>query len=332
MKEQPHYDNLLTKQFLEEYYVQKGMSCPQISQLLQHMGYNVWPSTVHKYLKKHGLGRTCSEAKRKLDPNAIDWNESHLDEGTLEAIDGFLLGDGHVQVYEPSKSGRLTCGQEHQEFCLYQMSFFRKYDSQVQKVKHKKMSSGHVWCGRTKYHPDFFVQHKRWYRANPKGGYLKFVPDDIRITPRSLTLWYLGDGSVHLEKNTIALKLHTNGLPPSDVEVLCQKLVKLGISCHRENTNRIFVEAKGILKFFEFVGKESPVSCYGYKYKIPSWRFESKRMREVARELGADYQRLAYLVKIGKIPCLRVSENGKPRFLPEHVEVCKKLIESGELY
>jgi len=56
------------------------------------------------------------------------------------------------------------------------------------------------------------------------------------------------------------------------------------------------------------------------------------RMRDVAEELKVDYQRLAYLVKTGMITCLRASDKGKPRFLPEHVEACKALISSGDLY
>ena len=44
------------------------------------------------------------------------------------------------------------------------------------------------------------------------------------------------------------------------------------------------------------------------------------RQQEVADEFGIDYNKLSYWVKSGKVPCLRASEGGKPRFLPEHIK------------
>jgi hypothetical protein len=37
-------------------------------------------------------------------------------------------------------------------------------------------------------------------------------------------------------------------------------------------------------------------------------------------------------LKIGRINAYRISENGRPRFLPEHIEEIKKLVDSGELF
>ena len=34
MREQPHYTNLLTKEFFEEYYINKKMSYPKIRNML----------------------------------------------------------------------------------------------------------------------------------------------------------------------------------------------------------------------------------------------------------------------------------------------------------
>lgn len=145
-------------------------------------------------------------------------------------------------------------------------------------------------------------------------------------------LWYLGDGSVVQDNNRIALRLSTDGFAQEGVEFLVSKLEAIGISCHRNGDNRIYVEAKGIPKFFEFIGTKSPVKCYDYKFEVPEWRLESKRMSEVAEMLNVDYSRLAHLVKIGKIPTYRASIKGKPRFLAEHIKCCKQAIKAGELY
>ena len=145
-------------------------------------------------------------------------------------------------------------------------------------------------------------------------------------------IWYLGDGSLKIDEdnNTVTLRLSTDSFSKKGVEFLASKLQEKGIDCHRNNDNRILIEARGIPKFFEFIGKESPVKCYEKKFKLPEWRLDSKRMRDVADELKIDYNRLAYLVKIGKIAVYRASEDGKPRFLPEHIEALKKMIASGE--
>ena len=115
-------------------------------------------------------------------------------------------------------------------------------------------------------------------------------------------------------------------------DILVFKLKNLGIDCYRNNENRINVSAKGIPAFFDFIGRSSPVKCYDYKFALPTWRFESKRMKQVSQELHVDYDRLTYLVKLGTIPCYRASEKGRPRLLPEHIEIAKELIIKGILY
>ena len=55
-------------------------------------------------------------------------------------------------------------------------------------------------------------------------------------------------------------------------------------------------------------------------------------MKAVADELGIEYQRLAHLVKIGKITTYRLSDKGRPRFLKKHIKRAEELIKLGELY
>jgi hypothetical protein len=327
MREQPHYTDLLTKEFFEEHYVSKEMSFPAIRKMLLDEGKNISIFALHKYAKRLGIGRTRSEAKRQLD-----WTTSFLNEDVLEALDGFLLGDGHIQ--EEKEHGRLSCGLEYEEFCLFLMGHFMSYKPLVKNYKDDSMSKGIRWQGQTKNHPDFYPQCKRWYTLDSKGRRVKKVPKDVRITPKSMMLWYLGDGSVvnDTDSNTVVVRFATDGFVPEDNEYLVGLLNQIGVSCHRTADNRIQIKANGIPAFFKFIGEKSPVKCYQYKFDIPGWRFEAIRMRQVAKDLDIDYHRLAYLVKIGKVPCLRASGKGKPRFLSEHVEVCKKLIESGELY
>ena len=57
-----------------------------------------------------------------------------------------------------------------------------------------------------------------------------------------------------------------------------------------------------------------------------------RTVQDLAVELDISYDRLSYLVKIGQAPCYRVTPKGRPRFLPEHIEVLSDLKSKGHLY
>ena len=335
MREQPHYNNLLTKEFFQKYYVDQKMSYPKLRSMLKGMGCNISISCLCNYAKKHGLGRDQSEARRHvLHDSPLDWNKSFMNEALVEAIDGFLLGDGSINQNNAKTAARCTCGVEYQEFCAYMMSFFKDYQAIWARYNDPRMKQGFIWTGMTSFHPDIQKQYQRWYPfVESKGKNDKQPPDDVRITPLSVMLWYLGDGTLidDEKNNTFMMRLSTDSFLPERIELLVSKLQEKGIACHRSKDNRIIIEVKGQGPLLEYIGGKSPIGCYDYKFRLPKWRF-SKRMMEVAEELKLDYNRLSYMVKIGKIPCYRASENGKPRFLPEHIEACKKAMESGDLY
>jgi LAGLIDADG DNA endonuclease family len=327
MREQPHYLELLTEEFFMKHYVENRMSFPQIREMLLEQGHNVHVGTIHKYAKKMGIGRTISEGKRNGDEYALDYTVSYLCEPILESIDGFLAGDGSLYIEKRSsiESARLTCGLQYEEFCQYLMSCFSVYSSNCKQHKNVSMSSGTVWTGRTKFHPDLYQQYLRWYPENAEGKRIKSPPKDIRITPKSVMLWYLGDGSVVSQNDIVTIRLSTDAFTKEEVEFLAGKLTEKGIDSYRNNDNRVQVRTAAVPAFFDFIGRESPVECYKYKFDLPEWRFEAKRMSQVAEELGIDYQQLAYMVKIGKIPCYRIKNKGRPRFLPEHISVVKEI-------
>jgi hypothetical protein len=334
MREQPHYTNLLTKQFFEEYYVEKRMSYPKIKQMLKNQGYNIHSGTLHKYAKQFNIGRNSSEARRIAFSDPLDYNISYLTEEIIEAIDGFTLGDGGIDPNRKKsriRTARLRCGVQYEDFCEYLIKNFTVYRAIVRKNNSKNMKQGFIFTGSTRTHPDIYKQYIRWY-PEVQGKRVKQPPEDVRLTPLSVMMWYLGDGSVVVKKGSIVVRLSTDGFLPEKVEMLVKKMNDIGILCHRSNENRININARGVPAFFNLIGRKSPVSSYNYKFdRIPFWRFESKRMKEVASELNIDYNRMCYFIKIGKIPCFRLSEKGRPRFLPEHIEIVKKLKKQGEL-
>ncbi len=329
MKTKPYYEDVLTEEFFVENYLEKRLSFPKLKALLDERGYNIAMGTIHKYCKKLGFQtRDHSEARREWDDDPLNYSVSYLTEPILETIDGFLLGDGGIHSNKNKvKTCRLQCGLEYEEFCEYLMSFFSSYKPKIKKYKSSSMKQGFVWDGKSKFHPDLYAQYQRWYKFRD-GKMIKSVPTDVRITPLSVMLWYLGDGSVVQPKDnsSIMLRFSTDGFTHDEVEYLALQFNDKGIKCHRNNDNRIQIDAKGIPAFFNYIGRTSPVKCYDYKFNLPTWRFESKRMKEVAEELDIDYQKLAYMVKIGEIECFRLSKNGRPRFLPEHINKIKEIM------
>ncbi len=328
MVQEQKYLNTLSREFFQKNYVKDKMSFPGLSKMLKEEGISISVATIYKYAKKLGFGRTISEARRNWDENCLDYDKVFLSEPIIEAIDGFLLGDGCIPVRQRTSTlvSRLTCNVEHEEFCTYMMSFFKVYNPVIKQYKSSKMKQGFIYSGRSGNHPDLHKQYLRWYQLGSKQP-----PNDIRITPTSVMLWYLGDGSLVQVGHSISLRLSTDSFSKENVCFLAGKLQEKGIKCHRNNDNRIYIEAKGIPGFFNFIGKNSPVECYSYKFDLPYWRFEAKRMKQVSDELKIDYNNLSYLVKIGRIGCLRTSKNGRPRFLPEHIEEIKKYFEEGNI-
>ena len=254
----------------------------------------------------------------------LNYNKSFLSEGIIEAVDGFLLGDGGINANFASKVARLYCGQQYEEFAKYMMNHFIIYNPSYTDQLCSSMSSGIRYDGRTKFHPDIYNQYLRWYGQNNKN---KQPPDDVRITPISVMLWYLGDGSIVQTKDSITLRLSTDGFLPERNEMLVNKLKEKGIDCSRNNDNRIRINNNSIGIFFDFIGRKSPVACYDYKFNLPEWRLESKRMSEVAKELNIHYNKLSYWVKFGYVSCLRTNEKSRPRFLPHHIEEIKRYIQ-----
>lgn len=322
MREQPHYTDLLTKDFFELYYEQKKMSFPKIRDLLRTQGHNIATGTIYKYAKKLGFGRSIASAKADLD-----YSKTFMTEEIIEAVDGFLLGDGGIHSTANSPSARLRCGVEHEEFCFYMINQFKSYMPKVRIVKDNGMNQGFIWNGSTKHHPDIQKQYLRWY-PEINGKRTKQPPCDVRITPKSVMLWYLGDGSlsVNNKTNTISIQLSTDSFLSERVEMLVEELNKINVFCHRTKGNRIRVDAKGISGFFDFIGKKSPILCYDYKFdRVPKWRFSSKRISEVAEEIGISYDILLNLVQQGQVGCYRASKKGKPRLLPEHVKQARNI-------
>lgn len=278
------------------------------------------------------LDTTCRAiVQRRCDREGIDYSHFGflpkeytplMTEEMLEYLDGFCLGDGGV-----TNSGgvMLRMNVEYKEFADYCMSFFGCYGS-----KTVKYPSSIYWTGLTACHPDLVEQRTRWYAENHTDSYFTFikkVPDDVRVTPKSVMLWYLGDGSLACDDSRLTVQLSTDGFQRADVARLCVRLSDaIGAECTHSASNRILLGKDATIKFFDFIGWQSPIQCYDYKFDVPEWRRTSKRLYEVAEELKIPYDSLTDMVRAGRIPSFRPGENHIARMMPDHVEYLKRYL------
>lgn len=236
------------------------------------------------YVNTHIIRRRCDRERinySHFKGQQIVLNESFLNEEMLECIDGFLLGDGYV-----GQDNLLKMNVKYKEFAEYCMSFFKCYRSKV--IQYASQVGGFcdkkpyaMWTGLTARHPDLASQRLRWYTKNNievyRHKYRKIIPNDVRITPKSLMLWYLGDGSVHWDRNKLSIQLSTDGFIRNDVAQLCEKLYNIGIKCTHAKNNRILLGVDATINFFNIIGWKSPIRCYEYKFAVPEWR--KKRLK-----------------------------------------------------
>jgi hypothetical protein len=294
---------------LIDLYLNKKMSTNEISEKSKdHFGIYISGGTIYKELIRYKIPvRSMSESISRA-MSTLNMDESYLDEKTVEWIDGFLLGDGSISFNKAThKSARFSFGSPEKDWVNYAMSGLNKYNpidatSDGWKFRPEKPCRP-TFVSRTKMHPDISMQAKRWY---PRGK--KIVPQDVRITPISILLWYLGDGSVgrHRRRGEVFstnLSLATCGFTPEEnKEILIPKLSKLGIRClYGSSKNDIIICPDSIKTFFYIIGHKSPISCYDHKFNIPEWLF-LKTLSSIIPDKKERWKALYYL-KNGKISC-----------------------------
>ena len=186
-----------------------------------------------------------------------------------------------------------------------------------------------IWTTTSKFHPDLYTVYKRWYNDNG----IKDVPEDVSLKPMSIMLWYLGDGSLSSRMtNSISLYFSTNSFSKKAIEEnLSNRMEELGFLTNRiTKDNRLFIKTESIVSLLAYMGGESPVKCYSYKFNVDEWR-KKKTMKEVSELLKIDYGKLAALVKTGFINHSRSPGGKKVLFSNDEFKELSERISSGEI-
>jgi len=298
---------------IKELYIESRWSINKICKKSERLlGIKAGFASVRRAIKDMGLdvrgiAENVSDAMSELD--VIEKLET---EDMVEWIDGFNLGDGYISFRTVDgclwRGARYVIGTVEKEWCEYAISKFSAYrpspPKQYGKIRDKAPRL--AWSSRTLTHPDIIKQAQRWY---PNGK--KIVPPDVRITPISLLLWYLGDGSITKSGISYTIRFATCSFDPDDINnILIPKLEALGLEAWIDGCgkNDIKMSTKSTNKFFDIIGHKSPISCYNYKFEFHQW-LTLKRLSEVVPDRNIRW-RVQYMFKRGKLDCT-LSPGGK---------------------
>lgn len=319
-------------QALRKAYIEDKLSTTKIADLSHELfGQKMSPGKIYSLLKKYeipirSISQSVSRAKSLMDPD-----QTFMTEKMLEWVDGFNLGDGYIGFRKKDYMGaRFIIGSTTRAWTSYAMSGLHAYrpsePSQCGEPCSKRPNV--TWSSATLTHPDIVKQARRWY---PKGK--KIVPSDVRITPTSLLLWYLGDGSIHedIKRNIVLLRLATCSFSASDIDkILVPKLKEKGFDCAREKQkNDIRIKSHSISKFFDFIGTEPPFQEYAHKFKMPKW-LGLLRLSQIFSNRKERY-RASYYLKTQQVGYTKSPGGGMILLTPQQADDLKFLVYGGKV-
>ena len=318
-------------ELLKYYYLERRLSTTEISKTSKDVfGTHVTASTIYNALVRNHINVRSKSESVSMSKQTLNPGISYITESLLEWIDGFLLGDGYIDIGRKRKSrfcgSRFCFGSVEKDWTEYAMLGLKDYrpsnPKQVGKIRLK--SPRLTWHSYSLTHPDIVDQAKRWYGQNESCK--KDVPKDVRITPTSLLLWYLGDGSITNSYSATTLQFATCSFPRSSLEdILIPKMNEMGLKCRINNIkNDIVICAESIGLFFEIIGHKSPIKCYEYKFEYPQW-LKLYRLSEIVNN-NQEKWRAQYMYKSGKLNCSKSPGGRMLLFTEEEVlELKEKL-------
>jgi 16S rRNA G966 N2-methylase RsmD len=325
------------RSILEEQYVIGKKSTNQISSWFRDehdlkISYNV----IYLFLKEFSLPIRNQSESDSLAVRNLDYDEEILKNNpvSLEALDGLLISDGYISSNRQDKYHRVSLSSVQKEFVDYSRGFFLPFKPSEILINENNSTGRNRGYEKTSYtfntshHPDLTKQRIRWYKNK-----VKRIPKDIKITPLMLKLWYYGDGSIVTKRgksNTCVVRLSTDGFLNEDIDFLVEQLEEQVGIYSKNSDKRIRIFAKSIRTFFNFIGRESDISCYSYKFDVDEWRFLTP-LKEAATILDISYNRLVHLVGLECIDFERSPGGKKVGFTDSQLDKLRALHQNGLL-
>lgn len=225
---------------------------------------NCSPTKIRNILIKNNISRRNFDYALHLRLK----NDIPLSNGILEVINGELLGDGSICAQK--RSGRFIFNNSNKDYVNYLFNEFKKENTKlVTEVKtstyfHKNWKKEYTIHSFTTCNTiQFKALKEKWYPENKK-----IIPNNLKITPKLLLHWYMGDGTIGKAKGRI--ELCTDCFKLEDVENISNKINKKLNICsvvrvYKERP-RIIISREDAFKFLEFISPP-PFESIAYKWK-----------------------------------------------------------------
>lgn len=306
------YEPEYVEKLRNAYIIEKKSTTDIAKESINMFGFSISPATIYKDLMNNHVPMRSKSESVSMASGGLDKNVAYMSESVTEWTDGFLLGDGYINFRKPTfASARFRIDSTEKEWVDYGMSGLAPYSPREPKLYDNvtERRPNPIWMTQTLMHPDITTQARRWYSGPDQ---TKKIPVDVRITPISVMLWYLGDGSFHYEEdgNMSILRLATCAFDKKDLEeIVIPKLKAHNIDCYIDDyKNDIHIRAESIKDFFNFIGWKSPIACYDHKFAVPEW-LKLIRLSEIAKD-DKEKWRAQYYYKSGQLECSK-SPGGK---------------------
>ena len=265
------YDNLLTKEFLIENYLNKKKGVEILA-----MENKIDRGTVVRYLKRYRLPIRTTKQQFEISRPP---KEFIITRELGSFIDGLLLGDASIPKRKDGTAPRsLTQGCKHREYLEYISKRFLDFGITCSPILSRWLEDER--CKNNGYNISFLQTHRyktfekfryRWYLKGKKS-----MPKNFELTKDILLQCFLSDGNFYRE-----IKLCLDGFDKEDILFL-KKLIETTL----EIQPRVFKGSSGYElvikksdsdKFLKFIGS-CPVNCYSYKWKDnESWEAKQRK-------------------------------------------------------
>lgn len=205
----------------------------------------------------------------------------YLDEKQQEIINGSLLGDGCLRVknrglldnacFVKCQSKLDNAGTNKRSYMEWHYNELLPFSSGISVMKRDE-----EYEFRTRSVEAFTALESKWYRPS-KPKRIKIVPKDIKLTPLSLCVWFMDDGSNYPEKRQA--KIYSMSFTLEENEFLVNKLNNdLGIEAKTQKFKHqhcIYIGPAGYLNLIEAIKPFCIWDCFQYKHDLSKYKTQT---------------------------------------------------------
>lgn len=262
------YPKLNNTKWLYKKYIEEGLSTRKIAELLSIKTCN----SVRQALIRNDIPvRTVSDGLTLNRKN----NFFIYDDKTKQVINGSLLGDGSLTVYNKHSEKsypyfhKTNKYLDHIEF-VAKLIFGKRFQDKIS-TKNDKRFDIEYYTLRSLSQKILKPEYDKWYPES--NGYKKLVPRDLILTPATILHWFMDDGCCYYRKqrNSYIVIFCSESFSKEDNLFLVEQLCSMGIKSTLRKINsgtgwRIRVSETSVPEFYKIIG-ECPVESLKYKWE-----------------------------------------------------------------